>query len=55
MRRKGVSALEYGILMIITIAAFTVMTNFFRRSVSAKWREAADGIGFYQQYYDPTE
>ena len=45
--------MELAVLIAAAIIVFGVMGVFFRRAVSGKWREAADTIGFTQQYYTP--
>ena len=49
--RKAASAVEYAFLVITVIAALIAMKVFFMRSIAGKWRQAADSIGFDQQYY----
>ncbi len=53
MRRikgKGVSILEYAILISVLLLALFAMQNYLRRAVSSKWREAADAFGGGRQY-----
>ena len=53
MRRikgKGVSILEYAILISVLLLALFAMQNYLRRAISSKWREAADTFGGGRQY-----
>jgi Flp pilus assembly pilin Flp len=49
--RKAASAVEYAFLIITVVAALLAMRLFLMRSIAGKWRQAADSIGFDQQYY----
>ena len=49
-RQKGVSVLEYAALIAIVVAALLGMAVYFRRSLSGKWRQAADTFAGGRQY-----
>jgi Flp pilus assembly pilin Flp len=49
--RKAVSAVEYAVLIIMVAVALISMRVFLQRTIAGKWRQAADSIGFDQQYY----
>ena len=48
--RRGLSSLEYAILMIAMVAALFAAQNALRRAVSGQWRQAADSFGDGRQY-----
>lgn len=52
--RKGAYTVEYGILIVIMIAALVGISVYMKRAIIGKWREAADSIGFGRQYYYST-
>ena len=47
---KGISILEYAILISVLLLALFAMQNYLRRAISHKWREAADVYGGGRQY-----
>ena len=47
---KGISILEYAILISVLLLALFAMQNYLRRAISSKWREAADVYGGGAQY-----
>ena len=47
---KGISILEYAILISVLLLALFAMQNYLRRAISYKWREAADVYGGGRQY-----
>jgi hypothetical protein len=49
---KGMTILEYSLLIAALLAALMGMQLYLRRAVSSKWREAADTFGMGRQYED---
>lgn len=49
--KKGQSAVEYTLLIIIIIAVFVATSLYIKRGIQGRWREAVDSIG---EQYDPT-
>lgn len=49
-KRKGFSALEYAVLVMIIVSGLIAMSAYLRRSLCGKWRQAADSFGFGRQY-----
>jgi len=50
--RRGISAIEYGVLIAVTVAALLAMQIYMKRGISGKLRQAADSIG---TQYGPKE
>lgn len=50
MRRKGLSVIEYAILIAMVAAALLAMQSYIRKAICGRWRQAADSIGFGMQY-----
>jgi len=50
MKRKGLLAIEYCVLLAVLIAVFIGMKFFIKRSIMGKWRENADTFGHGRQY-----
>lgn len=48
--KKGVTSLEYAILIVFLIVALLSMQTLLRRAISAKWKEAGDQFGSGRQY-----
>jgi hypothetical protein len=48
---RGQTALEYGVLMAIVVAALLTMQVYAKRGLSGKARQSADSMG---EQYDPT-
>ncbi len=48
--KKGFLSLEYAVLIAIVIAALIAMAFYFKRALSARWRDSGDAIGFGRQY-----
>ncbi len=48
--RKGQSAIEYSVILIILMGAFLGAANYFKRGVQGRWRESTDTLG---DQYDP--
>ena len=43
--KKGQSALEYSMLVIIVIGALLAMQNYMKRGVQGRLRSSVDGVG----------
>ncbi len=50
MQKRGFLSLEYALLVAILIAALLGVAFYFQRSLSGKWRDAGDSLGFGRQY-----
>lgn len=50
INRKGQSLIEYTTLIVITIAVFITIGNYFKRGVQGRWKEGVDQMG---DQYDP--
>ncbi len=50
---RGISSIEYAILIVIIVAAFVGMAVYFKRAVSGRWRQAADDSFGHGRQYDP--
>ena len=48
--RRGQTALEYIILLIVIIGAFLGIQNYFKRGIQGKWKSVLDELG---DQYDP--
>ena len=48
--RRGMSTLEYAVLLTVIVAALFAAQVALRRAVSSKWRQAADAFGDGRQY-----
>jgi len=49
MRKKGMSVVEYSLLIAIVIGGLLAMQIFIKRAVSGHWKEAGDVFGFGRQ------
>lgn len=49
-RKKGQSAIEYSVILIILMGAFLASANYFKRGVQGRWKESTDSLG---DQYDP--
>ncbi|MDP3042663.1 MAG: hypothetical protein Q8N62_08105 [Candidatus Omnitrophota bacterium] len=49
MRKKGMSVVEYSLLIAIVIAGLLAMQVYVKRAVSGRWKEAGDVFGFGRQ------
>ncbi len=49
-RNKGFSALNYAILVAIAVATLVGLSIYFKRGLSARYRQAADSFGWGRQY-----
>jgi Flp pilus assembly pilin Flp len=50
MRNKGMSVVEYSLLLAIVIVGLLAMQVYVKRAVSGHWREAGDVFGFGRQF-----
>lgn len=50
MRKKGVSVVEYSLLLAIIIAALLAIQVYVKRAVSGRWKEAGDVFGYGRQF-----
>ncbi len=50
MNKKGVSSMEYAILITVIILAVTAIFGYTKRAISGKMRDAADVFGYGRQY-----
>ena len=48
--KKGQTALEYVILLIVVIGSFIAIQSYLKRGLQGRWRDAVDGLG---EQYDP--
>ena len=48
--KKGMSTIEYAVLVATVVAALVVMQIPLRRAISSRWRSAADAFGNGRQY-----
>ena len=49
-KKRGQTALEYTLLMIIVIGAFLAMQSYIKRGLQGRWKESIDQLG---EQYDP--
>jgi len=49
MKKKGMSVVEYSLLMAVLIAALLAMQVYVKRAVNGRWKEAGDVFGFGRQ------
>jgi Flp pilus assembly pilin Flp len=47
---RGLTVIEYTLLIVAVSAAFLGMGVFLRRAVSGRWKQSADIFGFGRQY-----
>src|SRR3989338_370618 len=48
--RRGQTALEYIVLLIIVMGALLAISNYFKRGLQGRWKAAMDDMG---DQYDP--
>jgi len=53
LRNRGISVIEYCILIIVVMMAVVTMQVYFKRAIQGRWRAAGDSIGFGWQYEPP--
>ena len=44
--KRGMSAVEYSVVIAIVIAALLVMQFYFKRSLSSRWKDTADVFSY---------
>ena len=49
-RKRGQSAVEYMVVVIIVLGAFLAMGNYFKRGIQGRWKASIDEVG---DQYDP--
>ena len=49
-RNQGQSLIEYTTLIIIVLAVFLTIGNYFKRGIQGRWKSAVDDLG---DQYDP--
>lgn len=49
-KRKGQSAAEYTVLLIVVMGAFLGIQNYMKRGIQGRWKESVDSLG---EQYDP--
>lgn len=49
-RKKGQSAIEYSVILIIIMGALLATGNYFKRGIQGRWKDSADQLG---DQYDP--
>ena len=47
---RGQSAIEYAVLIAVTVAALAGMSVYMKRALNGKWRQVGDTFGFGRQY-----
>lgn len=50
---RGVSVMEYAVILLALTVALVAGYGYLRGAVSGKWKQGADAIGFGRQY-DPA-
>lgn len=50
IRKKGVFAMEYAVLVVVAVAALIVMAPYLKRALGGKWRQGGDSFGYGRQY-----
>ena len=54
-QRKGLTIIEYTLLIVAVVGALTAMALPLRRAISYKWRQTADSFGGGRQYASEGE
>ena len=49
-KQKGMSVVEYSLLIALVVAMLLAMKDYLHRAVSGRWRQAGDVFGFGRQY-----
>ncbi|MDD5477967.1 MAG: hypothetical protein PHG87_07235 [Candidatus Omnitrophica bacterium] len=49
MKKKGMSVVEYSLLIAIVIAGLLAMQVYVKRAVNGRWKETGDVFGFGRQ------
>ena len=47
---RGMSVIEYSVLIVAVAVALLGMSVFLKRAVSGRWKQSADIFGFGRQY-----
>lgn len=50
IKKRGQTSLEYIVLIVIVLAVFLGVGNYFKRGISGRWKAAIDDMG---DQYDP--
>ena len=50
MKNKGMSSLEYAVVIAIIVAALLGMSVYIKRAICGKMRESGDAFGYGRQY-----
>jgi len=48
--KKGQTAIEYAVLLIVVIGSFVAIQNYLKRGLQGRWRDSVDSLG---DQYDP--
>ncbi len=54
LRKKGISIIEYSVLIVIVISAFFVMRNYIQRGIHGNWGKTGQSFAYGRQY-DPQK
>jgi hypothetical protein len=56
MNSRGQNLTEYGLILVVVVAAFTAMNVFFKRGIQGVIKSSSDQLGFVaqQEYYNET-
>ena len=49
-RRRGSLSIEYGVLVVVAVAALLAMAVYFKRALGGRWRQVGDAFGYGRQY-----
>lgn len=49
-RQKGLSMIEYSMVIAIVTAALLAIGTYYKRAINGRWRQDADSFGFGRQY-----
>lgn len=52
---KGLSVVEYSMLVVIVVTALIGIQIFLKRAVSGNWKQAGDVFGYGRQYEPPPK
>lgn len=52
-RLRGVSMIEYSLLLAVVVAAIVGAQIYLKRAISGRWRQAADTFGYGRQATSP--
>ncbi|MFH1640465.1 MAG: hypothetical protein ABIA66_00740 [Candidatus Omnitrophota bacterium] len=51
--KRGLSTIEYGMVIAIVAAALFAIGVYYQRAVNGRWRQAADRFGYGRQFNSP--